>query len=206
MKNDAVKRNKIKRAIILVLSITLLTACLSGCNGSGDKSGAHVDAPLPPYFDAKEGTKLTDEEIKSVIPAISCDRYEIYPGVSMKLISAALFRDGEETAVDLKDPRLVRLVNLFLNTAYYSQISYTQGLLNEDYIKAVETESFRLVLKCEYGKDGIYDGCYDTITITNGQFVMYDHTAQNYNGGDLPFAMGYSPLHAKYNWLDLFGF
>lgn len=208
-----------KKILALLLALSLFAVCFSGCNDPGNQADGTVthksysseelsgmrtaDFSPVPYA---ERTRLSDEEIKSVIAKVPSDKYETYPGLTMDLTSATLYCDGEVTSVDLKDQRLVKLINLFMNTIYYRQCAWTQGLLNGTYLDDLEKESFKLVLDCQYGGDGIHPSTYDTIIVINEWFVLLDYDAQNYNGEDLPCAMGYEPLSRDYRWLDLFGF
>lgn len=89
-----------------------------------------------PFFAVKEGEKpLADSKMKSVISSLPADRYETYPNLHNVPLTATLYKDGKEIPVDLKDKRLIRLMNFYNNSIYYNQYAYTQGLLTIDYIE-----------------------------------------------------------------------
>lgn len=168
-----------------------------------------------PYFDHEEGDAvLTDEEIKSVISAIPCDKYEAYPDTHNVPVSATLYKDGKVISIDADDERLIKLINFFNNCVYNYKCAYTQGLLPIEYIESELECEFRLELKYSpYGEKAPspYGRCTtmcDMIVITD-RFTLISHDLPGYEGEseDYPFhAVGYDPLYNSYNWLELFGF
>ena len=173
-----------------------------------------------PFFAVKEGEKpLADSKMKSVISSLPADRYETYPNLHNVPLTATLYKDGKEIPVDLKDKRLIRLMNFYNNSIYYNQYAYTQGLLTIDYIEKACSEPFRLELTfdtTDRGTQNSYDTniqAYDTFIIANKEFTLLAHDLPGYEGQEdkYPFkAVGHSPLFAgpgrDYFWLDLFGF
>lgn len=169
-----------------------------------------------PFFAVKEGEKpLADSKMKSVISSLPADRYETYPNLHNVPLTATLYKDGKEIPVDLKDKRLIRLMNFYNNSIYYNQYAYTQGLLTIDYIEKACSEPFRLELTfdtTDRGTQNSYDTniqAYDTFIITNKNFTLLAHDLPGYEGKEdrYPFkAVGHNPLFKDYSWLDLFGF
>lgn len=174
------------------------------------------DYSSSPFFDIAEGTDHPDEkEIKSKLSSIPAGKYQTYPGLHNVPLTATLYKDGKTTTIDLRDDRLIRLMNLYNNSVCYHKYAYTQGLLNREDIEKTESEEPRLVLTfgTEYG-DGriIYDTdipAHDTIIVTNEWFVLIAHDLKGYEGeeNEYPFhAVGHQPLYENHNWLDLLGF
>ena len=167
-----------------------------------------------PFADVDGGSKkLTDEEIKLVLSNVPCDRYEIYPGLHNVPVSATLYKNDEVISIDVNDPSIIRLVNLYNNSVYYHKYSYTQGLLNIDYIEEV-VNNYRLeiIYTPYYTQEGSYDiniALCDTIVVTNKRFVLIAHDIPGYENqlDRYPFsAVGHQPLYNNYAWLDLLGF
>ncbi len=170
-----------------------------------------------PFSNVVEGTdRLTDDEMKSILLDLPTDKYEIYPNLHNIPLTATLYNDDDVVSIDLKDPRLIKLINFYNNSVYYHQYYYTQGLLNIEYLeKEVLNEDFRLVLTFSTNNDSAsvsYDTniqAYDTIVVTNKWFVLLGHDLPGYEGQEdkYPFrAIGHTPLFYDYCWLDLFGF
>ena len=57
------------------------------------------------------------------------EKYESYPDLQNIPLSAVLYKNGEKITLDPADPRVIALVNLFNNSVYTGQCSYTQGYL-----------------------------------------------------------------------------
>ncbi len=172
-------------------------------------------SPAPYQVVIEDPTPLSDDEIKSIISKVPTDRYEIYPALHNIPLSATLYKNGEVIDIDLNDPRLIGLINLYNNSVYYRQYSYSQGLVDIDSLEEhVLYEDFRLELKYNPYYSDMYDTCitlYDTFIITNGyfEFNLIAHDRPGYEGSEdmYPFrAVSHSPLHAHYPWLELFGF
>jgi hypothetical protein len=127
-------------------------------------------------------------------------------------LSATLYKDGETTRIDVADPRLIGLINLYNNSVYHRQHAYTQGLLNIDAQNEVWSESFKLVITFEPKEinNTFYDTnitAYDTFIVTNESFTLINHSVPGYDQEEYPHkAVGHVPLYGHYAWLDLFGF
>lgn len=141
--------------------------------------------------------------MKSVISSLPADRYETYPNLHNVPLTATLYKDGKEIPVDLKDKRLIRLMNFYNNSIYYNQYAYTQGLLTIDYIEKACSEPFRLELTfdtTDRGTQNSYDTniqAYDTFIIANKEFTLLAHDLPGYEGQEdkYPFkAVGHNPL------------
>ncbi len=168
------------------------------------------------FFDHGEADPaLTAEEIKSALANIPTDQYEAYPDTHTVPVSATLYKNGEAISIDVSDPRLIGLINLFNNSVYYEKCAYTQGLLPADYIdKHVTGCDFRLELTyTPYGETAPapYSTCTtmcDTIVVTD-EFTLISHDLPGYEGEDERYlfrAVGLDPLYGSYHWLELFGF
>lgn len=213
-----------KRFLVLLLSILTLVAFV-GCSNTPEpltdeeKKALLSESFSPtPFLGTKETPPLpTNDEIKSIISTIPSDKYEVYPDTHNIPASATLYKDGDAIAIDLNDPRLIKIINFFNNCVYYSQCSYTQGLYSEDSVNEIINDNgFRLELKyteytnmppLPYGK--CTTGC-DLIVIANSHssFTLIAHHLAGYDGDEnYPFsAVGFFPLHNSYPWLELFGF
>ena len=203
----------LKKILVLLLSLFILLS-LVGCNDTDELLSESFSAEA--FFNVTEGASLSDAEIKAVISKIPSEQYEAYPDTHRIPLSATLYKDGEAVSIDADDARLIALVNFFNNCVYYSKCAYTQGLLPLDYIEDNVTGSaFRIELKyTPYGDEAPspYGKCTsgsDTIVITNSGFTLIAQDFPGYEGREerYPFcAVGYDPLYASYQWLDLFGF
>ena len=131
-------------------------------------------------------------------------------------ISATLYKDGETLSIDVNDPKLIRLVNLFNNALYHEKCAYVQSYLSDTHLEEVSGEAFRLELKYESYGD-VLPGPYvnnptrfDTLVVTNTHgFVLINHDQPAYSGGKPGYsvlAAGYSPYSWQCQWLDLLGF
>ncbi len=203
----------------MISAVLLLTfcGCVSESLETADQGGDAESAKYSnaPYRVVEEGQILTNEEIGAIVSLVPTDGYEEYPELHSTPITATLYKGGEETALDVNDKRIVGLMNFYNNSVYFSQYSYTQGLLPFDDIEKYSSEEFRLVLSFEPDKETSVIGydtnilrC-DTFIVTNKWFVIIAHDSQGYEGEEdrYPYAAyGHSPLHLDYPWLDLFGF
>lgn len=201
-------------ALVLILSALLSTSLTSCNNANSDDGRSFSDAP---FFAVKEGEDpLPDNKIRSVISRLPADKYEKYPHLHSTPLTATLYKDGKEIALDLKDQRVIRILNFYNNSVYYNNYAYTQGLLDKDLLEEkVFSEDARLVLTFTPNKDSSFSydtniEAYDTIVVTNGQqFVLLGHELPGYEGAEdqYPFsAVRHDPLFNDYRWLDLFGF
>ena len=213
-----------KRLLVLLLSVLTLVA-FAGC-GSEPKPLTEEEKKAllgesfssAPFFEVNEiAPRLTNDEVKAVIFAAPSDKYEGYPDTHNLPDAATLYKDGEAIAIDLNDPRLIRLINFFNNCVYYSKCSYTQSMLNKDYLdENILNDDFRIELK--YTESSItpptpYGNCTtgcDLIVIENSDhaFTLMAHNIGGYEGDEnYPFAaVGFVPMHNSYPWLELFGF
>jgi hypothetical protein len=213
-----------KRLLVLLLSVLTLVA-FAGCGSEPNpltdeekKALLGESFSFAPFFEGKESaTLLTNDEVKAVISAAPSNKYEVYPDTHNLPDAATLYKDGDTVAIDLNDPRLIRLINFFNNCVYYSKCSYTQGLYSEDYLaENILSDDFRIELKyTEYTSTpptpygSCTTGC-DLIVIGNSNysFTLIAHDLAGYEGdANYPFAaVGFVPLHNSYPWLELFGF
>ena len=221
-----------KKIFTLVLAIGVLIMSFVGCNNStapsvtddtqrtqksNENEFSSEDLTTSIYSaNAFFQVKSTDPPIEKLnISDIPAEKYEKYPSLHSIPLSATLYKNGEVVSVDIRDPRVVKLMNLYNNSVYYDQYAYTQGLLDVDDIEEVLTEDFRLELTFSHNKNASIDKydtniqAYDTFVITNEWFVLLGHDLPGYEGQEekYPFrAVGHSPLFYDYCWLDLFGF
>ena len=165
--------------------------------------------------DVKEGSHLSNEEIKALIATIPSDKYETYPNTHNAPVSATLYKNGEKISINVDDERLVKLINFFNYCVSYPKCSYIQSFLPTDYIEEHVTGcDFRLELEyTPYGNIppspyGTSTTMCDTIIVTN-RFTLMAHDLPGYEGQSerYPFrAVEFRPLYDTYNWLALFGF
>lgn len=220
-----------KKSIVLLLFVSLLLVSFAGCNKTESKDptasfqydeGKHglseeeLTALTNPNFSTKvfeeveEGIELTDEELKAIIAKVPSDKYEAYPELHTVPNTATLYKNGEVITIDVKDPRLIGLINLYNNSVYYSQLSYTQGLYNSNYIKRFEDSKYKLVLTyTPQESTGDNPKCNAIIVTNDLGFCLLAHDLPGYENQekDYPFwAIGHEPLHEDYPWLELFGF
>ncbi len=224
-----------KKVISLFLTVIMLCSVLAGCNTSGDgETGENsivtlsaeemqelIDTTFSSQFsDVEElDQPLTDDEMKDIISKVPTDKYEAYPELQNVPLTATLYKNGETISIDVKDPRLIGLINLYNNAVFHNKYAYSQGLLDWEYLEEVLDEDFRLVLtytphkiKSEYLFD--YTLKYDTFIITNEDFTLIAHDFSGYQNADGSTMEGYPPymvylhvpLYEDYRWLDLFGF
>ncbi len=170
-----------------------------------------------PFSAVAEGMdKMTDDEVRAIVLDLPADKYETYPNLHNVPLTATLYKGDEVIPIDLKDSKLIKLINFYNNSVYYHQYAYTQGLLDIDHLeKEVLKEDFRLVLTFKTKNNSTsssYDTniqAYDTIVVTNKEFVLLDHDLPGYEGQSdkYPYrAVSHIPLFNNYCWLDLFGF
>ena len=200
-----------KKILCLLLTLIFVLSVMCGCQKSGIEK---------PYAEIKNDDddihiKFSDKEINKIISDIPCDKYETYPALHSAPLTAKLYKYGETISVDVNDQRLIGLINLYNNAVYHDQYSYTQGLLNIEYLEEkVFSEEFRLELTyTPYRDESVTtprrNTQYDTIIVTNKCFVIIAHDLPGYENekDQYPFrAVGHYPYHDDYSWLDLFGF
>ena len=169
--------------------------------------------PFSSYTD--DDDKYSDDEMKSIISRIPYDKYEVYPHLNNVPLTATLYKGNEVISLDIKDPRLIQIINFYNNSIYNTQYAYTQGLLNISEIEKALNQDFRLVITFDVTNSSteiVYDTniqAYDTMVIYNKEFVLIAHNLPGYEGEEeeYPFkSVGHSPLFYSYRWLDLFGF
>ena len=231
----------IKKTYSILLIFIIMVFLLSGCSKEGNRLSesateetskfesfsnelsweelqklTNPDFSASPYSKVEEGAEvLSNDEIKAIIANVPSDKYELYPSLHNVPVSATLYKGDEVISIDVKDARLIQLVNFYNNSVYYSKYSYTQGLLDIDYIEKVENENFRLELKYTPYKNSStvpYDTTVtlcDTVIVTNKWFVLIAHERPAYEGEESMYnfhAVGHMPLYYDYFWLELFGF
>ena len=155
---------------------------------------------------------------KGIINRVPNDRYEEYPNLHNVPLSATLYKGGEVISMDVNDPRLIRLINLFNNALYCNDCAYLLGYLyDEDIEEGALDGEFRLELKYEpYGEKSALPGPYendptlfDTMIVTEDKFILINHDLPNYMGDEQIcsiWAAVYCPYDWWVSWLDLFGF
>lgn len=205
-----------KKTVSVLLAVILLAVSLGGCGNGNGSAEATTEEPVTqepeyspvPFSNVIEGVRMTDDELRAVISRVPSDRYERYPDMIGAPLTATLYKNGVETPIAVNNPRLIQLVNLYHNSVYYSDYSYTQGLLGIENIEAAEQADYRLVLTyTPYGDSS--STLWDTVIVTDRCFVVTNHELSGYDGleDQYPYyAFGHCPLHDFYNWLDLFGF
>lgn len=165
--------------------------------------------------------KSDGNSMGQIVSKIPSDRYEEYPVLHNIPLSATLYKNGEVISIDVNDPRLVKLINMFNNTLYYSDdknMAYLLSYLSdEDLEKKVVNEEFRLELKYEpHGEQlpGPYEDdptLFDTMIITGDWFVLInsDRPLKEFVGIEnycSVWAAVYCPYSWDGIWLELFGF
>jgi hypothetical protein len=131
----------------------------------------NFSSPFSSYKDGDD--KFTEDEIKSIILRVPSDKYEVYPHLNNVPLTATLYKGDEVISLDIKDPRLIQIINFYNNSVYNTQYAYTQGLLNIHAIEKVLNQDFRLVITfdtTDASKEIFYDTnvqAYDTMVIYN---------------------------------------
>lgn len=182
--------------------------------GEGAEIAIESDFRTSPY--RSEG-----DSIEQVIGKVLSDKYEAYPNLQSVPLSATLYKGGETVRIDLTDPRLIRLINLFNNSLYYEDCEYLLSYLTDEELEGdIANEEFRLELKYEPFGDTYpapYENMptqFDTVIVTNSssEFVLINHSHKItlYDGKESVLAAGYYPLTYPINdisaWLESFGF
>ena len=231
-----------RKAIFLMLALSLISMSFIGCGNISASESANATVPTAkvtigststaqstsqstpaattapytfpgPFPGVDEGVKLSKKELQAIISNVPSDKYESFKGLHGAPLTATLYKDGEVTSLDVNDPRIIRLMNLYNNSVCNSQYSYTQGLLSIDYMSKVTSEEFRLELTFTPSSGYAYYDTnilrYSTFIITNSGFFLINYDMPGYEGEEdrYPYlARGHSPLHGNYAWLDLLGF
>lgn len=203
-----------RKAIALCVSLVLLLLTFSGCSdeetyGISTEEELLVSEFSLPFYDKdieSRESKLSDKEIEAILSEVPADQYESYPDQHNIPLTATLYKDGEEITVDIRDRRLIRMLNFYNNAVYHCRHAYSQGSLDPESLQEVESESFRLVLTYAPQEGDSWGTLYDTIIVTNESFVGICHDIP-YGDGTYPStAFSHQPLYRDYSWLDLFGF
>ncbi len=231
-----------RKAIFLTIALSLISMSFIGCGNISASEITNSTAPTTvttlvststaqstsqttpatttapytfpgPFPGVDEGITLSEKKLQAIISNVPSDKYESFKGLHGAPLTATLYKDGEVTSLDVNDPRIIRLMNLYNNAVYNSQYSYTQGLLSIDYMSKVTSEEFRLELTFTPSSGYAYYDTnilrYSTFIITNSQFFLINYDMPGYEGEEdrYPYlARGHSPLHDHYAWLDLLGF
>ena len=203
-----------KKIVVLIASLCLLTN-LVGC-AKVEKELTTPDYSVTPFCEGENLYDLTDEQIESIIPKIPSDQYEVYPSMQNVPLSATLYKNGEVISIDIRDPRLIRLINFFNNSLFYEKCEYSLSHLDQDDLENIMSEEFRLELKYEpYGENvpTAYENqptLFDTIVVHGGSFALINNDFPWYYVDELiPFKGNhYSPygIRQPSGWLELFGF
>ena len=220
--------------ILCIILATVLTLCFFGCTDASLKdpklsSVELTDKELEKVLNTKfpseafsdveiSAQMLTDDEFKEIINEISTKKYDVYPDLHNIPLTASLFKNGEEIALDVRDPRIIRLINFFNNSLFYDKCEYSLSHLDPDDLEDVMSEEFRLELKYEpYGENvpSAYENqptLFDTIvvhgdcfTLINNDFPWYSYSMDEL----IPFRANYYlpyGLQQLSGWLELFGF
>ena len=190
----------------------LLMGCFIGCSNT-EKELLNPNYSAIPFFE-DEPSNMTNKQVKSAISKIPSDQFEVYPSTQNLPLSATLYKDGEVISIDIKDPRLIRLINFFNNALYYERCAYGLYYLSQDDLKDVMSEEFRLELKYEpYGEalPSPYENeptLFDTIIVTKSNFTLINSDFPVYMDDEMicPFlAVDYEPYIGGQLWLELFG-
>ena len=122
-----------KKTISLILTLVLIVSTFSGCvNISGTATGKTTNKnPVVtelsseelqklisseislPFSNVDGSEKLTDNEIKEIVSKVPSDKYEAYPHLHNVANSATLYKGNEIISIDVKDPRLIQLINFY---------------------------------------------------------------------------------------------
>ena len=179
-----------KQIVFFFVSAILVVSVLGGCqpntNLNHSQSSQEDSSSLPtpssetlqelinpnfsdsPYEVVEEGRpdSLTNEEIAAIVAKVPTDKYEAYPHLHTVPLSATLYKNGEVISLDVDDPRIIGLMNLYNNSIYHSQYAYTQGLLDSNTLEEdVLNEEFRLELTFEPKEGKNYMQLTITVTL-----------------------------------------
>ena len=203
-----------KKIVVLIASLCLLTN-LVGC-AKVEKELTTPDYSATPFCEDENLYNLTDEQIESIIPKIPSDQYEVYPSMQNVPLSATLYKNGEVISIDIRDPRLIRLINFFNNSLFYEKCEYSLSHLDRDDLEDIMSEEFRLELKYEpYGENvpTAYENqptLFDTIVVHGDRFALINNDFPWYYVDELiPFKGNYYlpyGMRQPSGWLELFGF
>lgn len=215
-----------KKLLIVLLVTTVFVCTIVGCEQKDEnelEDGMHdtfqktTDFSETPFENVQEGgLPLSRDELNALVASVPSNQYISYPHAFLQPISAMLYLGGESTSIDVNDPRLIQLINLYNHSVHHRQYSYLQGLLDQESLEQeVLQEEIRLELTFEStwasnhasGDFPAFPG--DTLIITNKWFVVINHSRSGYEGfeDEYPYyATAHFPLHHDYPWLDLFGF
>lgn len=204
-----------KKAILMLLLSALLLTSLGGCAEKIEMGGISTAEEIvasefsDPFYgtDVPRGEEsLSNREIMEILAKVPADQYEAYPDLHNIPLTATLYKDGEVIEIDVKDRRLIRMINFYNNSIYHCQHSYTTGSLDPQGLEKVENAEYRLVLTYTPFESEIFDSHFDTIIVTNERFVGISYDIP-FGEGVYPFtAFGKNPLYQSYPWLDLFEF
>ncbi len=130
-----------KRVLLCLSALLLILLTLCAC-GETDSNG------FPTMYKIPSNCHNADEvDWATLLPKIPDDHYIEYPDVHTIPVTATLYKDGTETALDPYDPRLVRLINFYNNALYHYNFYQTfGGLPPEQYQPMLERDSFRVEL------------------------------------------------------------
>ena len=206
--------NKIFEFAIIILLVFSLFSCGAGNDEtalptfSTEELNKILDTSFSPepYVTLAEGlVELNEQELSEIISLVPKDKYEHYPELQIVPSKATLYKDGEEFSIDISDPRLIGLINLYNNSVYSMQYAYTQGVLDMNDLELYKSQEPRLELVYDT-YENLWQATFDTIIVTNEWFVCVSHDTPAYDGLYPHTVFGRTPLYLEYCWLDLFGF
>ena len=214
---------KLKLAMVLLCVFLLLSGCsaerTNNISTTQEQSeftdlqrlpGMESEYPEAFVFVHELGSKEQVKKIHwdEVMEMIPDDYYQEYPGLHSAPLAATLCREGTMQELDVRDPRLIKLMNFYHNAVYNQVYSYSQGA----YTQAEYDEAMSIEPRLELTYDPIWsDGCFET---TFDKMVVYDGYFMGVRT-DTPTAFDECnssafcrlPLHVHtIDWLELFGF
>lgn len=157
------------------------------------------------YEDIEGEPRLSDGQVREILAKVPYNQYEPYPEQQLVPTSAVLYKDGQEAVIDVRDRRLIQLINFYNNALYYDLHAYTQGSYDMEDQAEFKSTPFRLEL--HYSPD-VESGkaIFDPIIVTNRNFVRFMENSSPDGSPYSTLAFGQYPLYDDYPWLDLFGF
>ncbi len=204
-----------KKALLMLLLFAVLATSLIGCAEKIEMGGISTAEEIvasefsQPFYDKdipRGEDSLSKREIMEILAKVPADQYEAYPDLHNIPLTATLYKDGEVIEIDVKDRRLIRMINFYNNARHHWQCSYTTGSLNPKGLEEVEQAEYRLVLTYTPFESEIFDSHFDTMIVTNDWFVGISYDIP-YGNRTYPFtAFGRNPLYRDYPWLELFEF
>lgn len=186
----------------LICTVLLITGCTSKLKIEND--------PYPKaYVYVKEegaGDEVNKLEWDSILASIPEDHYLEYPGLHAAPLTATLYKNDDCIEVDVKDPRLIKLLNFYHNMVYNEVYSYTQGSFSPEEYSEIANTDFKLELTYTPNwTDDSFETSFDKMLITGNAFIG---VRSDTPFGEYPFSSyGRYPLYMpEVKWLEIFGF